>query len=159
MATQEEPELVELHFELEIDFHHAFQEDQVITTCVAEVMGLKPSDVAFDGVEQFERNNAYYGLLRGHIPTTKHAIEGLVKRFYHSLQTGTLREKIAQYSGIQGALTLDIRELYETDQNDPDMDDQQEMDEVTPFDLTHQQQHSMEQREHNSQNPNSVRLD
>merc|ERR1711920_328201 len=113
--------------------------------------GLKPSDVAFDGVEEFEKNSTYFGLLRGHIPTTKHNIEDLVKRFYHSLQTGALRDKIMMNSGIQGAPSLDIRELYETDQT---IDEQQdlEMDEVTPFDTRQQQQHqhhqTQQQRQH-----------
>merc|ERR1712129_463659 len=146
-----EPELVELHFELEVDYQHAFQEDRVITMSVAEVIGLQPNEVAFDGVEEFEKNGSFFGLLRGHIPTTKHQIEYLVKHFYHSLQSGNLTEKIVQYSDIQSPPTLDIRELYETDQND-EIDEEHEVDEVTPFEILQQQQ---QQQHSQSQSQNS----
>jgi len=45
--SQEEPDLVELHFELEIDHPHAFEQqaDQVITSCITD-------DVIIDGVDE-----------------------------------------------------------------------------------------------------------
>merc|ERR1719150_3250031 len=125
--AQDEPELVELHFELEIDFAHAFQPDQVITGCIAEVMNINKNDVNFDGVDEIEKDDQYFGLFRGHIPTTKHEIEKLVSIFYNSLQTNLLQQKIAEQSSVNGTPILEIRELYETDQND---DDDQYIDEV-----------------------------
>eukprot|EP00486_Rosalina_sp_Unknown_P001651 CAMPEP_0201566588 /NCGR_PEP_ID=MMETSP0190_2-20130828/6456_1 /ASSEMBLY_ACC=CAM_ASM_000263 /TAXON_ID=37353 /ORGANISM="Rosalina sp." /LENGTH=257 /DNA_ID=CAMNT_0047985489 /DNA_START=27 /DNA_END=800 /DNA_ORIENTATION=- len=120
MATQEaqdEPELVELHFELEIDYRHAFEENEIITRCIAEVMKIPKQDVFFDGVDEIMKDNQFCGLFRGHIPTTKHEIEKLVSIFYNSLQTQELQQKIVEYSGIDNP-QLEIRELYETDQNE-----------------------------------------
>ena len=122
LLPQNEPELVELHFELEIDYEHAFQEPdgQVITRCIAEVMNLPHNEVFFDGVDEIQKADEFYGLFRGHIPTTKHRMEGLVSIFYNSLQTRELQNKMATHSGIIGAPDLEIRELYETDQNEND---------------------------------------
>eukprot|EP00483_Globobulimina_turgida_P013629 UN13655 len=117
---QDEPELVELHFELEIDYAHAFQQDQVITTCIADVMNVNQTDVFFDGVDEIEKDDQYFGLFRGHIPTTKHEIEKLVSIFYNSLQSNVLQQKIMSCSAVNGTPMLEIRELYETDQNDED---------------------------------------
>lgn len=115
--AQDEPELVELHFELEIDYRHAFEENEIITQCIAEVMKIPKGDVFFDGVDEIMKDNQYCGLFRGHIPTTKHEIEKLVSIFYNSLQTQVLQRKIVDYSGIENPV-LEIRELYETDQNE-----------------------------------------
>eukprot|EP01084_Bolivina_argentea_P041850 77256_1 len=86
----DELELVELHFELEIDFVHAFEsgiKDKIITGCIAEAMNKNKTDVYFDGVDPIEKDNVYYGLFQGYILTSKYEIEKLVE----------------------------IRELYETD--------------------------------------------
>eukprot|EP01083_Nonionella_stella_P066466 175048_1 len=122
----DEPELVELHFELEIDYQHAFEPEQVITGCIAEVMQLNKNDIFFDGVDEIEKGSQYYGLFRGHIPTSKHEIESLVSIFYNSLQTNVLQQKIRDCSKVSGTPILEIRELYETDQNE---EEQEEIDE------------------------------
>ena len=119
--AQDEPDLVELHFELEIDYEHAFEQDQVITSCIAEVMGINESDVVFDGVDEMMKGDQdYFGLFRGHIPTTKHQIEQLVSIFHNALQTNELHSKMHQRSAVSAQPVLEIRELYETDQNDED---------------------------------------
>ena len=100
----EEPELVELHFELEMDYQHgtsyigtifanaviivhckkiAFEPEQVITGCIAAVMGIRSDLVFFDGAEDISNTRPekddYAALFKGHIPTTKHEIEDLVQ--------------------------------------------------------------------------------
>ena len=150
-----EPELVELHFELEIDYRHAFEENEIITQCIAEVMKISKSDVFFDGVDEIMKDDQYCGLFRGHIPTTKHEIEKLVSIFYNSLQTQELQQKIVQYSGIENPV-LEIRELYETDQND---DDQEFLDEIQQNEAQLQHQMQQEQQSKYSQQNNLDAID
>eukprot|EP01083_Nonionella_stella_P270451 915870_1 len=158
--AQDEPELVELHFELEIDFAHAFQPDQVITGCIAEVMNINKNDVYFDGVDEIEKDDQYFGLFRGHIPTTKHEIEKLVSIFYNSLQTNLLQQKIQEQSSVNGTPILEIRELYETDQNDDDDDQyideefhQQQNDIYNNSNNNMQQQQQQQQHQQQTQQP------
>ena len=119
------PEFVDLHFELEIDYRHAFEEVDIIIRCIAEIMNLPKHKVFYDGVDEFVKNQrTYWGLFRGHIPTTNHEIEHLVMIFYNSMQNRKLHQKITRYSAI-GTPQLEIRELYETDQNDDMIEDEE----------------------------------
>eukprot|EP01084_Bolivina_argentea_P041849 77255_1 len=114
----DELELVELHFELEIDFVHAFEsgiKDKIITGCIAEAMNKNKTDVYFDGVDPIEKDNVYYGLFQGYILTSKYEIEKLVGIFYNSLATNVLQKKIQKQSSVSDTPTVEIRELYETD--------------------------------------------
>ena len=84
-------------------------------------MGISECDVVFDGVDEMMKGDQdYFGLFRGHIPTTKHQIEQLVSIFHNALQTNELHSKMHQRSAVSAQPVLEIRELYETDQNDED---------------------------------------
>mmetsp|Transcript_42131 Transcript_42131/g.67739 ORF Transcript_42131/g.67739 Transcript_42131/m.67739 type:complete len:213 (-) Transcript_42131:453-1091(-) len=142
--TAQESEAVELHFELEMDARHAFSESvgDVMTQCIVDICEISPDIIYFDGIDEIEKNNEYFGLLRGHIPTTKHAIETLVAKFYNSLQHGELKQKVMHYSGMDNCF-LEIRELYETDQNDED--DGQYIDEMNEINLNMNQSLAIDQ--------------
>ena len=112
----------ELHMELEIDPDHAFQ-DQVITTCIAKAMKLQPTEIVFDGInETVNYLGEYLVLFCAHIVTTRHEIENLVQVFYNSVETRDLHKKIAKHSGIKNPI-IEIRELYETDPDEEQMDE------------------------------------
>merc|ERR1712129_639151 len=86
-------------------------------------MEIADSDVIFDGADEMQKPNSdgdheYYGLFRGHIPTTKHQIEPLVSLFYNAIQTNSLQRQMRARSTLSAQPMLEIRELYETDQND-----------------------------------------
>lgn len=120
-------ELVELHFELEIDADHAFAEaPSIITNCIAKVMSISRSKVFYDGVDQImpleNGNGDDRGLFRGHIPTSKNEIESLVQLFYDALTNRVLHTLVEDASGVRNAY-IEIRELYETDQNSLEMEE------------------------------------
>ena len=108
----DENKLVELHFELEISPEHAFQEEECITKCIAEVLNLQRSKVLFDGVDEIFKNGHYTGLFRAHIPTSTNEIENLVEIFYNSYQKKELHQIIANHSGINNPI-IEIIEIYE----------------------------------------------
>ena len=115
MASSENDEMVELHFELEMSHQHASQE-QIIIQSIAQIMEIPTQDVNIDKVEAIEDNQQHL-LVKGHIPTTKNVIEQLVKKLYNSLSTQQLHQIITKHSGLKDPF-IEIRELYETDQND-----------------------------------------
>ena len=91
-------------------------------------MGLPQNDVYFDEMTSDElREDTVCGLYHGHIPTTKEDIESLVETFYSAMQRGTLQSMITELSQLNPPPILDIRELYETDQNEFD----DELEEIT----------------------------
>ena len=124
MASQND-EMVELHFEFEMSHQHASQE-QIIIQSISEVMEIPKQDVTIDGVEAIKDNQQRL-LLRGHIPTTKNVIEQLVKKLYNSLSTQKLHQLITKLSGLKDPF-IEIRELYEADQNDIADEDTKESD-------------------------------
>merc|ERR1712224_243791 len=128
------PGLCQLHFELEIDYEHAFEHEghehrMVITACIAEVLHISEADVVFDGVDEFMKDKNYFGLFRGHIPTSEDQIERYVRMFINSLivhgssdggRSGVplpseLSKKIQQRSQLHAPVVIEIHELYETE--------------------------------------------
>merc|ERR1712087_37259 len=109
-------EYVELHFEIDLDYEHAFEEgtETMMLTCIAEELGVTDCDVYLDGVDEFRKEDDYrvwYARFDVHILTADHEVDTL----RHNFSTQELRRKIGQRSNLKAQLFIRLQEVYETD--------------------------------------------